>query len=210
MSRSQDRQAEYRLQYPSLLNLISVLLGSGLTLEKCLVLITGTSQMSAADSVLHSDLKLVESKLAQGQPAGHILQLLIERCSVIEIKSALELMIRYEQEGAEILQLLQLQADNCWQIYCDALRKSWSAKVRNCFYQQHLISSLFCFLQSYRRSPPLQPLPNTPQRYTAHPNDTQHTPTIHSTPQRHTAHLNELIRTLKHPNDQTSTLASMK
>jgi Flp pilus assembly protein TadB len=138
--KSQMLKRQERLQFPSLLNTISLLLGSGLTLQRALELtlsvwlkpdnvystaFSGRIALPAAiKDPFQLDLLTIGRQLESGMPAARALSELSERSSVSQIQAALQLIIRYDSDGGnELLQMIQMQSAACWQVQKNALRK---------------------------------------------------------------------------------------
>lgn len=128
-----NRRQSYRAEWPALINQISVMLNSGLTLQKCLDLVFLSDRATGwekQNSPLRQDLVLLQQTMRSGQSAASALQKIMLSCPLPEIQAALQLMIRYEQDGSpELLDLLQMQASGSWQLYRHALHKRLERKA---------------------------------------------------------------------------------
>ncbi len=113
----------YSLEYPCLLNLLSNLLSSGITLDKSLLLIESAYQTRPATLIAH-ELRQIRMRITSGQSAALALAEISSHLKHSDLVSSLNLIARYEQDGSqELLHILQLQASNSRQIYRDAMRK---------------------------------------------------------------------------------------
>jgi len=130
-SRVRKRQAEYQLDYPIFLNLVTSLLQAGLSLHIVMdialaSLCSGQTGLQSAviSESLRFDLLHIQKQLRIGMPADMILEKAAAQCTISEVQSALMLMVRYDRTGEpEILQLLQMQATACWSLRRNAMRK---------------------------------------------------------------------------------------
>lgn len=137
----QMHKRQERLHFPSWLNTLSLLLGSGLTLQRALELslsvwlrrgikfLTGfpgrleSTAGNAAES-FRVDLRMLDHQLESGMPAARALNYLSERSSVPQVQAALQLIIRYDSDGGnDLLQMVHMQTAACWQVQKNALRK---------------------------------------------------------------------------------------
>lgn len=123
MRRSNDIQEDEQLAYPEFLNLVLVLLQSGLSLHKTLEICTKNYQ-GLGGITLNKLLKELARKMLLGIPAGLALADLSRSCSIPQIQSALLLIERYDRDGGfENLHLLEMQVSVCWSIYRQAAKK---------------------------------------------------------------------------------------
>ncbi len=114
----------YRLEYPDFLNLMAILLRSGLSLDKALLLqAENLAESSKEYSSLEADLRLLRSQIQTAVPASRALNELSNRLPAREITAAIKLIVRYAEEGgSELLEILEIQALSCWQVYKNAMR----------------------------------------------------------------------------------------
>lgn len=152
LERRQRQLQRRRLEYPGWLNLVALLLASGLSLQRTLELAihaylpddhrsngtvgsagrnhrTGTISIGESNGGLIKDLLGLQQQIERGQRAAEALTGLSQRIAVAQIQSVLQLMIRYDRDGGTaLLQLIQIQAGACWQIQKNALRKKLETK----------------------------------------------------------------------------------
>ncbi len=124
ISRERQQRQIFRLTYPPLLNILALLMESGLTLQIALELASkGLAGFYSAE-IVKQDLQQTINSIEAGIAAGQAVKELAEKCPLPEISSALRLAARYDQQGsAELLALLSLQAAASWQIYRNGLRR---------------------------------------------------------------------------------------
>ncbi len=124
------REERYRLEYPDFLNLMAILLKSGLSLDKSLSL--QAENLPPDDdlkSILELDLRMIQRRMQSAIPAATALEDLLKRLPSREIVSALSLIIRYDRDGGrELLDILEIQASACWQVYRNAMRAKLERK----------------------------------------------------------------------------------
>lgn len=124
------REERYRLEYPDFLNLMAILLKSGLSLDKSLSL--QAENLPPDDdlkSILELDLRMIQRRMQSAIPAATVLEDLLKRLPSREIVSALSLIIRYDRDGGrELLDILEVQASSCWQVYRNAMRAKLERK----------------------------------------------------------------------------------
>ncbi|MDO5737839.1 MAG: type II secretion system F family protein [Eubacteriales bacterium] len=112
----------YRLEYPDFLSLMAILLKSGLSVERALLLQKDGSEKKS-QSLLANDLQQVTAKIRNSVPVGRVLASLAAKMPAQEISSAINQLIRYARDGGEeILDILELQSIACWQVYKNAMR----------------------------------------------------------------------------------------
>lgn len=137
-------QLACRLEYPILINLVTVLLQAGLSLYAALTIClkilpqilespihTGCpkrpvicANISPRRSQLAQDLQMIERQLQLGIPVDRLLETVSPHLPVPEIQAALLLMARYGRTGGqEILNLLQMQSASCWSVYRQSARR---------------------------------------------------------------------------------------
>lgn len=129
LSLARWRETEYRLDYPLFLNLIEALLQTGLSLHLALnicvdTLIPHQLQKPIVGPGLLQDLTEIRNQFQVGLPADLIMEKLSASCKIPEAQAAMLLMIRYDRNGgAELLNLLQLQASACWNLHHSTTKK---------------------------------------------------------------------------------------
>ncbi|MDO5733993.1 MAG: type II secretion system F family protein [Eubacteriales bacterium] len=118
------KNESYRLEYPDFLNLMSILLKSGLSLDKAIALqAESLSDDQSTYSILERDLLLLNRRIQNSVPAEQALAELSRHLPSREISAALALIVRYARDGGkELLDILELQANACWQVYRNAMR----------------------------------------------------------------------------------------
>lgn len=90
----------------------------------------GTSRRTAflrsrdKESLIRQDFRQLQRDIATGVTAADALQRLSHQVPSNEISSALQLIARYDRDGGkELLDILQLEAVACWDVYKNAMRK---------------------------------------------------------------------------------------
>jgi tight adherence protein C len=137
--RSHDtRKNLYRLAYPAFLNWIVILLQAGFSLDKTLAVAAQawlpeknipdpkvSDQQVSDQQVIANDLSFLCQQQQAGRSCAWILDRLAEQNPLLEIQSAIHMMIRYDKEGGqELLDLLNLQATGSWNLLRNGIRKS--------------------------------------------------------------------------------------
>ena len=124
LSQEQQSKQAYRLAYPPFLNVLSLLMESGLTLQIALELsIKAINKIGSAQPIM-KDLKTAQKSIRAGGTAAQAVRSLADKCLLPEISSALRCAARYDQQGSsELLTLLNMQAAAGWQIYRNGLRR---------------------------------------------------------------------------------------
>lgn len=116
------RVESYRLLLPVILNLLAVLLESGLTLDTALKVLP-LQHIDDTPPGAGYALKRMRQKLQLGESSDLALTELAERCPIADLSAALHLAARYQRQGGhELIELLQQTAENSWQIYRQAMR----------------------------------------------------------------------------------------
>jgi tight adherence protein C len=129
-----NRQNQENLKYPQWLNQLTVLLNSGLTLQKALSVssrskcssnvINDSTRNHAPDNYFLLEMSAIRSSLAMGTTPTEIVYSLSARSSLYQVKHTLELMTRYEREGSrEILNLITISSSSCWSIFKEEIRR---------------------------------------------------------------------------------------
>ncbi len=76
------------------------------------------------ESLIRQDFRHLQREIATGVTAADALQGLSHKVPSNEISSALQLIARYDRDGGkELLDILQLEAVACWDVYKNAMRK---------------------------------------------------------------------------------------
>lgn len=115
---------EEQVAYPEFLNLVLVLLQCGLSLHKTLEISSKRYLDYGKSFVLNEKLSDLIRKISVGIPAGKALSDLSVNCSNPKIQSALLMIERYDRDGgSENLHLLQMQLNDCWSNYRQAVRR---------------------------------------------------------------------------------------
>lgn len=129
------RSSQENMRYPQWLNLLSILLVSGLSLQKALQIschsnIKGLAQnTNEGADYFEQELMEIRLQLGKGITPSVILSQLSGRCTIFQIKYVLDLFIRYERDGGkEILDIITLGTSSSWQIYRDELKKKLQTK----------------------------------------------------------------------------------
>lgn len=121
--RENKLKEQIRIEYPTFLNSMVVLLRSGLSLEKSLRLMIDSVE-EKVNSQLKTDLLKIRHHLSVGDSASYALSSITESLPQEEIASILQLFTRYERDGGkEILDILDIQANSSWQLYRNAMRQ---------------------------------------------------------------------------------------
>jgi Flp pilus assembly protein TadB len=120
--REKSRIESYRLLLPVMLNLLAVLLESGLTLDTALQVLPLEHVDETPPSCGYA-LKEMRHKLQLGEPSDQVLTDLADQCPIPDLSAALHLAARYQRlGGSELIDLLQQTAENSWQVYRHAVR----------------------------------------------------------------------------------------
>ncbi|NLJ70634.1 MAG: type II secretion system F family protein [Clostridiaceae bacterium] len=126
--RENKLKQQIRIEYPTFLNSMVVLLRSGISLDRSLRLMIDSYQNSR-NSQLKSDLAQIKHALSVGESASVAVLQITENLPQEEIASVLQLMARYDRDGGqEILDILDLQANASWQLYRNAMRRRLQTK----------------------------------------------------------------------------------
>ena len=113
-----------QMAYPEFLNMVLVLLQSGLSLYKTIEICAQRYLDHCASTALNASLTVLCRKMMAGMPVGRALSDMSVNCSVPQIQSALLMIERYDRDGGtENLHLLQMQLNVCWSGYRQAARK---------------------------------------------------------------------------------------
>ncbi len=129
LSQEQQSKQVYRLSYPPFLNVLSILMESGLTLEIALELSIKAIDNISSAQLIKNDLRRAQKSIKAGATAAQAVKSLADKCPLLEISSALRCAARYDQQGsAELLNLLNMQAAAGWQIYRNGLRRQLEQK----------------------------------------------------------------------------------
>ncbi|HHU07179.1 MAG TPA: hypothetical protein GXZ59_02415 [Clostridiaceae bacterium] len=124
LSREQQNKQAYRLVYPPFLNVLSLLMESGLTLQIALELSIRAIDKTSSAQLIKKDLKMAQESIKAGATAAQAVRSLADKCPLPEISSALRCAARYDLQGSsELLTLLNMQAAAGWQIYRNGLRR---------------------------------------------------------------------------------------
>ena len=128
LQRENKLKQQIRIEYPTFLNSMVVLLRSGISLDRSLRLMINSYQNSI-NSQLKSDLAQIKHALSVGESASVAILQVTENLPQEEIASVLQLMARYDRDGGqEILDILDLQANASWQLYRNAMRRRLQTK----------------------------------------------------------------------------------
>ena len=116
-------------EYPTFINLMSVLLQAGCSLHRALSICSDAYLQTYPDgnnqitSVLQTELKLIRHRLDMSWSGKMIMIEQASRCHLSAAKAVFHLFARFEETGnSHILHLISLQATSCWQIKQNALR----------------------------------------------------------------------------------------
>jgi Flp pilus assembly protein TadB len=121
--REQERRLEFGLVWPVLLNLLTVLLESGLTLEKSLILLP-TGHLDRAQGSPGFLIRRARRRVMLGNAADSAVAELADACPIPDMTSALRLIARYGKEGGrELLEIVSLSAEQSWQHYRLSVRR---------------------------------------------------------------------------------------
>jgi len=113
-----------QMAYPEFLNLVLVLLQSGLSLHKAINICALRYSEGHTMTILSDSLNELSKKIMLGIPVGRALSDMSAGCAVPQIQSALLMIERYDRDGGpENLHLLQMQLSVCWSNYRQAARK---------------------------------------------------------------------------------------
>ncbi|HHT24446.1 MAG TPA: type II secretion system F family protein [Clostridiaceae bacterium] len=128
LQRENKLKQQIRIEYPTFLNSMVVLLRSGISLDRSLRLMINSYQ-SNINSQLKSNLAQIKHALSVGESASVAVLQIAEKLPQEEIASVLQLMARYDRDGGqEILDILDLQANASWQLYRNAMRRRLQTK----------------------------------------------------------------------------------
>ncbi|NLM19143.1 MAG: type II secretion system F family protein [Clostridiaceae bacterium] len=128
LQRENKLKQQIRIEYPTFLNSMVVLLRSGISLDRSLRLMIDSYQNSI-NSQLKSDLAQIKHSLSVGESAYIAVLQITDNLPQEEIASVLQLMARYDRDGGqEILDILDLQANASWQLYRNAMRRRLQTK----------------------------------------------------------------------------------
>ena len=106
---------------PLFLSILTTLLNSGILLPKSLQV---CSEAFPRRSILCEELWRIKKQIASGVSAAQAIEDLSARTPIPEAQAALVLAAGYERRGgAEVLQLLSLQSNACWNLCRNASRK---------------------------------------------------------------------------------------
>lgn len=118
VARRRERLME---ETPLFLSMLVTLLQSGVLLPKA---IDTCAAAFPEDSTLGYEIKILKAQILSGLSAGRAIENFSVRTPIPEAQAALLLISRYEMTGgAEVLQLLALQANACWSLCRNASRK---------------------------------------------------------------------------------------
>lgn len=120
--REKSRVESYRLLLPVMLNLLAVLLESGLTLDTALHVLP-LQHLDGTPPSCGFALKEMRQKMQLGESSDKVLIDLADKCPIPDLSAALHLAARYQRlGGSELIDLLQQTAENSWQVYRHAVR----------------------------------------------------------------------------------------
>ena len=106
---------------PLFLAILTTLLQSGVLLTKSIQI---CSEAFSKKSVLGKELTWMKQQIASGISSAQAIEEFSERTPIPEAQAALLLAARYERRGGlEVIQLLTLQANACWNLCRNASRK---------------------------------------------------------------------------------------
>ncbi len=108
-------------EIPLFLSMLVTLLQSGVLLPKAIETCAGAFP---ENSTLGYEIRIMKAQMLSGLSAGRAIENFSVRTPIPEAQAALLLISRYELTGgAEVLQLLALQANACWSLCRNASRK---------------------------------------------------------------------------------------
>ncbi len=126
--RESKLKEQIRIEYPTFLNSMVILLRSGLSLDRSLRLMID-SVHGKVNSQLKNDLLKIRHHLSVGDSASYAISSITDNLPQEEIASILQLMTRYDRDGGkEILDILDIQANASWQLYRNAMRRRLQRK----------------------------------------------------------------------------------
>ncbi len=135
LSRYSLRSSQENMRFPQWLNLLSILLSSGLSLQRAIQICcrSGTTNVEHEDKrdtdYFEAELKQLRVQLENGVSPAIMISELSGRCTIFQIKYVLDLIVRYERDGGnEVLGIIALGAASSWQIYRDELKKKLQTK----------------------------------------------------------------------------------
>lgn len=135
LSRYRQRSSQENMRFPQWLNLLSILLNSGLSLQRSLQICSRNGRSTASGKpqqgidYFDMELKRLQRQIGSGISPSILISELSNRCTILQIKYVLDLIVRYERDGGkEILGIIALSAGSTWQVYRDELKKKLQSK----------------------------------------------------------------------------------
>ena len=135
LSKYQQRSSQENMRFPQWLNLLAIMLNSGLSLQRSLQICSRENKLpenrSNSNRIDYFELeqKRMRLQITNGVSPSLLLSDLSERCTIFQIKYVLDLIVRYERDGGkEILGIISLSAGSVWQVYRDELKKKLQSK----------------------------------------------------------------------------------
>ena len=135
LSRYRQRSSQENMRYPQWLNVMAILLNSGLSLQRSLQICSrkksNYEQKQKNNEIDYVDLELkrLNKQISSGISPAVLIGELSDRCTLFQIKYVLDLIVRYERDGGkEILGIITLSAGSTWQVYREELKKKLQSK----------------------------------------------------------------------------------
>ncbi len=121
-SRLDRRRTRLRLDFPDFLNRLALLVNAGMTVENAMKRIVESSDR--ATSPLFRELQGVLAEINAGKPDLQAYENLAKRCRIPEITRFVSILVLNLRKGsAELVSVLRVCANECWQIRKNAARK---------------------------------------------------------------------------------------
>lgn len=115
------RHLKIQLDFPEFLNKMTLLINAGMTITAAWQKIVEDNQK---DSPLYLELEQVLADICSGKPEVHAYEDFAKRCRMQEVSKFISVIVQNLRKGnAELVSILRLQANECWEMRKHAARR---------------------------------------------------------------------------------------
>jgi len=121
VSKQNKKYAMIRADFPDIVSKLILLVNAGMTLSRAWEKICTDTKK---DTPLYKELKITYQQIQAGKPESEAYEDFAKRCRVKEITKFIMLIIQNLKKGTDdLIPLLKLQADECWQLRKDRAKQ---------------------------------------------------------------------------------------